>query len=405
VAFFTDTCGKTANADAVAAHDGILQRAVLVEILHVHTLGVLITQLEDVADLDAVADAQRMLAADGTDAAGNRACDVHIFYLAEVALDIEAGVDYDIRKAEEYKNYNVQKDSTLANNEMDNRKVNEYSVFAQAGYSSGAFSILAGTRYSNNELYGHNISSRTTLVYSLDEINSFKLIWGQSFRAPSLFELYFATSSKTVFGNTALDPEKSTAIEFAYLTSFDRFFVQALVYYSTYENKIFRVRRNPASTTDKSTIYVNGSSFEAKGLELEIKYHNENILDFFANYTYTKGNSGDEVNNDGHFNFKYVPQHILSFGTIKKIQSFSASLLMNYLSETSGPKTEISGFITADLGIGYDQKAGGISLSHRLSVKNIFDETILFPEFSRRNLNSVPSGYGRRVMYEVQIQL
>lgn len=320
-------------------------------------------------------------------------------------FNIEAGADYDIRKAIAYENYNVLKDSVLTDNNMANRAVKEYSLFAQANFAVGNFNLLAGTRYSNNELFGNNLSSRATAVYSFDDKNSLKLIWGQSYRAPSLFELYFATSTKTVFGNTALEPEKSNSFEIAYLTSFNRFFIQALLYHATYENKIFRVRRVPGSATDKSTIYVNGSDFKADGLELEVKYQNENLVDFFVNYSYTKGNNGDEINGDGHYNFKYIPQHILSSGLFRKMNSFSISAGINYISEADGPKNEIGSSVTADLNFGYNHNAGKIAVSHNLSAKNIFDKTVLFAEFSRRTLNSVPSGYGRRIVYTVQFQL
>lgn len=320
-------------------------------------------------------------------------------------LNIEGGFDYDIRKGLEYKNYNVQKDSLLAANYMENIKVNEYSFFAQAGYTLNSINFLVGTRYSNNELFGNNLSSRASVVYSFDEKNSVKLIWGQSYRAPSLFELYFRTPTNTVFGNTALNPEKSNSVELSYLTSFDKFFIQALVYHANYQNKIFRTRRLPASLTDKSTIYVNGSTFKADGLELEIKYQNEEFADVFANYSYTKGDNGDEVANNGVYNFKFVPKHVISSGISKRVSSIFMSLVLNYISETDGFKSEISGFVIANVNVGYEHKLGQITLRHNLGAKNIFDENVLFPEFVRGTLNEIPSGYGRRIFYEVQLQM
>ncbi len=56
------------DADAVAAHDGRDFLAVAVEDGGSHGLGVLVAELEDVADLDGLAEAQR-LAADGVELA------------------------------------------------------------------------------------------------------------------------------------------------------------------------------------------------------------------------------------------------------------------------------------------------------------------------------------------------
>lgn len=321
------------------------------------------------------------------------------------SLNIEGGFDYDIRKGLEYKNYNVQKDSLLAANDMENLQVKEYSVFGQVGYTLNSFNFLVGTRYSNNELFGNNLSSRSSLVYSFDEKNSVKLIWGQSYRAPSLFELYFRTPTNTVFGNTSLNPETSNSFELSYLTAFDNFFIQALVYHATYENKIFRTRRLPNSDTDKSTIYVNGSTFKADGLELEVKYQNEKLADVFANYSYTHGDNGDEVNSNGIYNFKFVPQHVLSAGLAKRFSNLFCSMTLNYISETKGYKADISSFVTANMSVGFEHKLSVFTLRHSLSAKNLFDNSILFPEFVRGTLNEIPSGYGRRIFYELQMQM
>lgn len=311
--------------------------------------------------------------------------------------------DYSIRKSYEYKNYNVMKDSTLAENNMKDRKYYEYSIYGSAKYEYSFINMQAGFRYTKNEFFGNNISGRATLVFSLNEKNSFKLIWGQSFRAPALFELYFETPTKTVFGNLNLVPEKNNSIEVAYLTSIDYFFIQALYYHSKYENKIYRDRRDPNSATDKSTIYYNGNPFVADGVEIEIKYQNPKIIDGFIFYTYIKGNKGDEVNNNDHYNFKYVPEHTLTVGLSKELYKFNISAVMNYISEVNGPKAKIKAFTEFNFSLGYSHQISDYKLYHSINVKNASDTNILFPEYTRRNLNEVYSGYGRRIYYELKM--
>ncbi len=125
----------------------------------------------------------------------------------------------------------------------------------------------------------------------------------------------------------------------------------------------------------------------------------------FANYSYTKGDNGDEVANNGVYNFKFVPQHVISSGISKRVSNIFMSLVLNYISETNGFKSEISGFVTANVNVGYEHKLGQITLRHNLAAKNIFDENVLFPEFVRGTLNEIPSGYGRRIFYEIQLQM
>ena len=84
--------GQTAHTDAVAAHDRVLERAVLIDVGHAHALGVLGAQLEDVAHLDAAGGVDALLAADRADAAVIRLGHVDVLHLAHLARDVEADV-------------------------------------------------------------------------------------------------------------------------------------------------------------------------------------------------------------------------------------------------------------------------------------------------------------------------
>ncbi len=53
-----------------------------------------------------------------------------------------------------------------------------------------------------------------------------------STRAPSLFESYFITPDKNVFGSETLEPEKANTLELGYQYAKDKFSIQALAYYS-----------------------------------------------------------------------------------------------------------------------------------------------------------------------------
>jgi len=95
--------------------------------------------------------------------------------------------------------------------------VSEYSGYAQLDWKpSPAWRAVLGSRFTQNELFGENISSRGSLVYTINEKNAIKFIAGQSFRAPSLFELYFITPSQTIFGNENLQPETADTFELGY---------------------------------------------------------------------------------------------------------------------------------------------------------------------------------------------
>lgn len=325
------------------------------------------------------------------------------------AFAFETGFDYEYRNSFEYATYNVLSDATTDANNMADKNLYEYSVVGQLKYSKDPFGFIIGTRYTDNELFGSNVSSRGTLLYALNKRNSLKVIIGQSYRAPSFFELYFTPGSKTVFGNPELEPEKSNSYEIAYLTSFRNLFVQLLGYYATYDDKIFRIRTDierDGVLYRNVNAYSNGNEFSAKGLELEMKYNLPNDMNAFINYNMIDGDSGDEVNNDGHYNFKYVPKNYLSAGLAKNIRDYFFSVLMNMYGETMGPLERIDTQYSFDVNLGYSHKFASTILQHTISAKNLFNEEIMFPEYVRRGgLNAVPDGLRRRIYYTLRIYL
>lgn len=334
---------------------------------------------------------------------------VSALYQATDQLSFQVGTEYAKKKSIKYDNISVQKGIVLEDNYMSGKSIYDFSVFGQADYSFSAFNLLAGVRYNKNELFGGNVSSRATVVYSIDSKNALKFVYGTSYRSPSLFELYFRTSTNTVFGNTKLQPEESTSFELSYITSFGNFFIQTLAYYANYTNKIFRTTGNVilenGTTKTNVSIYQNGSEFSAKGLEVDCKYQLQGNFDLMLNYYFVNGDNGDEVANTSHYNFKYVPKHTLVLGVSKQVGEFSISGLANYIADREAVKTTIGSSVVFDINLGYAHKVNGYSLRHNISAKNVFNKTVLFPEYVSRALNDVPSGYARQIFYSLIFEL
>lgn len=354
-------------------------------------------------------------------------------YQISEAFHFEAGLTYDQRKSIEYKNYNALKDTLVpvkwtsnvdttktvvldGNNGMNDQQVSEFSAFGQLKFIKNKFRALLGSRYTNNELFGDNISSRITLSYAFNERNSLKLIYGESFRSPALFEQYFTYT--TVLGNTELEPEKSKSAELAYLTGVGNFFMQALVYYGIYENKVVR-QRGDAVIFDGTfpvsniPIYQNGNEFTATGVELELKYTNPKVVNAFLNFNYVAGDDGDKDESD-NYNFKYVPEMSAAFGLGKNFgERYGISAVLNYWGETMGPVKEDNGdfmkvdpMMMVDLNLFYKHELGGARIRHSISAKNLLDEDVMYPEYVRRTtLNEISSGFYQTILYTISVTL
>lgn len=321
-------------------------------------------------------------------------------------LNLQGGIDWERRTSQKYDNYNPRKDVVVAENDMRDRHVDGRSAFLQLAYSPTRWRLLAGARYNDDELFGGHLAGRATVVYLLGESSSLKLMGGQSYRVPSLFELYFRTPTNTVYGNTALEPETNDTVELVFTTRHGNLLFEGLVYHARYDNRIYRVRRYPTFVSDPrdtSTIYVNGSRFGANGLELEGRYRLPGNLSAFAAYALVDGDHGDEVAGSDHYNFKYVPKHTFAGGLTKYVGRFWASGVARFQSEIGAPHETIGEQAYFDLTLGFGHRLGHQVLRHTLSVKNVADKQERTPEYVRRVLNEVPSGYGQRIAYLLQV--
>lgn len=358
-------------------------------------------------------------------------------------FDFTVGIDAERRYCIEYKNYNtitqrlethewVEADTILdGNNGMAKLTQNEASFFAQVKAKRNKLTGILGARQTINGVFGNNLSLRASAVYLLNNRNSVKLIYGESFRAPSFFETNFLYP--TVVGNVELKPETGKNLELAYQTSFNSFYIQAVLYSGVYKDKITRQIQtlNINNKPIEVNTYQNGNSFSTQGCELEIKYANPKLATIFVNYNYFTGNKGDafvesrEIDDVAveisHYNNKYAPKHTLSWGVMKEMKWLIVSTNANYTSEVATPHT-----ITYDLlkyipkmegeriphqfiwnaGVQFNHYVGYSEFQHSLSVKNILNTEKLLPEYTRRgSLDRIPSGYGRLMSYSLHIML
>ncbi|MFQ5525771.1 MAG: TonB-dependent receptor plug domain-containing protein [Thermoanaerobaculia bacterium] len=82
------------------------------------------------------------------------------------------------------------------------------AVFAQGLRRFESFTLDAGARYDQSDVYGGRLTPRLGVLLPLGANTSLRASYGEGFRAPSLGELFFQFS-----GNAALEPEESESLE------------------------------------------------------------------------------------------------------------------------------------------------------------------------------------------------
>jgi outer membrane cobalamin receptor len=318
-------------------------------------------------------------------------------YAATKQVNVEVGTDYEYRKTREATSRNRLTGALLDG--FTDKGEQEESVFSQLDWKTGRWRLVGGTRYTNNSLVGGNVSSRGTVGYRITHNDAVKFIAGQSYRSPSLFEMF--TASPNISGNPALKPETSNSVELVYQHAQGGFYMQLGGYSATYDHKIFRQKGTPPPTApnpNAPVFYINGTPFSATGIEAETKYTNQRWGTYFANVDFVSGTSGDlVVEQPGsylNYNFRYVPNYNTKAGVARQWGPVGASGSLDHSGGTDGAFGPVDPWTDVQLNVWFEYPIKGVILRHTLSGRNVLDSNIAFPEYSRRraNVNELPLG-------------
>jgi len=307
-------------------------------------------------------------------------------------LYLEAGAAAEQRKSEEYRNYRVSDGATVSENNMTDRSVWEASLFGQVGYAGERLSALAGTRLTDNERFGLDLSSRSTISYALADTHALKLVVGQAFRAPSLFELYFTSDTGTVLGNLDLDPEQSTSVELTDVLGVGPVLAQTTVYYARYRDIIYR------ELVDEVNVYRNSPTIDAVGVELQLEYR-ASLGRAFASAAYVADLGPQDL--EGAYDIlHFAPPLIGDAGVATAVGPADVDAVVHYRSATDGPDSRVGFAWTVDAGVAHRFQLAGHPAELRLDLRNLTDEIVYFPEYVRRGpVNAIPrDGFGRQIL-------
>jgi outer membrane cobalamin receptor len=330
-------------------------------------------------------------------------------YAAAKQVNVEVGTDYEYRFTRQATSRNRLTDAMLDG--FTDKGDREASLFSQLDWKPGRWRLVGGTRYTNNSLSGGNVSSRGTLGYRITQHDAVKFVAGQSYRSPSLFELFTATPN--ISGNPALKPETSDSVELVYQHAKGGLYTQIGGYWAKYDQKIFRQKGVPpayAPNPAAPVFYINGTPFDSTGIEAETKYTTDRWGTFFANLDFVTGTSGDLVIEQPgsymNYNFRYVPKYTAKGGATRQWGPFGASGSFDHSGGTDGAFGPVNPWTDVQLNVWFEHPAKGVTLRHTLSGRNVLDSDIAFPEYSRRraNVNELPLGAEPGFFYTLGIR-
>ncbi len=224
-------------------------------------------------------------------------------------------------------------------------------------------SINAGLRSDYYSTFGTAISPRIAAIFRSNEKTAIKYTFGQAFRAPNAYEMYYS-DGVSVEANPTLQPETiashSVAIERSLTPTFR---VVAEGFYSKLENLLDQ-RLDPKTGMAQ---YVNMDSASGKGLEFELELR-RNRWRSDLSYTLQRGSNGSTGTTLAN-----SPLHLAKV----KIQAPLRSVLLaaaeiNYISpQTTYLDSRIPDFLATNLTFSTTKPVAGFDVS--ASSYNLFD--------------------------------
>jgi outer membrane receptor for ferrienterochelin and colicins len=246
------------------------------------------------------------------------------------------------------------------------------SSYYWAAHIQDQFSILdnlslnAGVRYDYYQTFGSNVSPRIGLIYHPFEKTTLKLLYGEAFRAPNAFELYYADGGLSQMANPRLNPEKIQTYEFILEQYVKNYRFTASTYYYRI-NDLISLQTDPASGL---SVYRNTGEVESKGAEFEIEGKWAHGIEGRASFSLqqsTDKDTGRMLTNS--------PKQLGKLGLFVPIipQKLSTGLEVQYTGWQRTVKGDVNGgFVTANLTILSRELIKNLEISG--SIYNLLDQ-------------------------------
>lgn len=185
-------------------------------------------------------------------------------------------------------------------NLFDQREGRNFGVFGQAEVRVLTnLTVNAGVRFDHYSTFGDTANPRLALIYAPWERTTFKALYGEAYRAPNAYELYYAYPGQSK-ANPNLQPEEIRTYELVWeqaLAANLRFTASA------YHYDVDNLAAQIIDPGDGLLVFENQSTAQANGLELGFEARFTNGFVARVGYTLQKAEddaTGFELSNSPH---------------------------------------------------------------------------------------------------------
>jgi outer membrane receptor for ferrienterochelin and colicins len=275
------------------------------------------------------------------------------------------GAEYQGNFRQDQKNYDREPYALYLDDRRDGYK---WGLYAQGEIAlHRKLTLNLGVRWDYFDTFGSTTNPRLALIYKPFDKSVFKFMYGEAFRAPNAYELYYSDSGLTAKASNNLDPETIRTYEIVYE---QRMFehLQGTVSGFYYDTKdLITLTTDPA---DDLLVFKNVDRTETIGVEVELRGKWENGLEAWASYSYQ-----DSENKSTDKTLTNSPMHLAKANVI--IPILRERLFAAFETQYTGTRKTLKGnnaddFIVANLTIFGQSLVKGLDLS--ATIYNIFDE-------------------------------
>jgi iron complex outermembrane receptor protein len=224
--------------------------------------------------------------------------------------------------------------------------------------------VNMGLRYDHYQTFGGTTNPRLAAIYNPYPKTTFKFLYGQAFRAPNAYELYYADNI-TQKANPFLKPEKIRTTE---LVAEQQIGKNLQVTISGYRNNIRNLISQQVDGVDGLLVYENVDEVRATGMEIELSGKWDNGVMGRASYSLQDADSrstGDLANSPYHAVKLNVSAPLVRKKLFAAFESSWLSKRLAFRDATAGS------FWLCDLIISSQNLLKGFDVS--LGIYNLFD--------------------------------
>ena len=201
-----------------------------------------------------------------------------------------------------------------------------YDVFIQDEYQVlNSLRFILGIRWNKFRTFESSYTPRGAIIYRPFPKTSLKLLYGQAYRAPSIWESN--ADDGEFIPNSELEPEKITTNEIIWEQQLGNSLFGTISFFDYHVDKLIE-QKDIIIDQDILAQFQNIDKANARGFEIEIKSHYRSNLNGYLNYSF------NDSEDDANARLTNSPKHLVKIGlNLSVLTYFKTAMEMQYESK------------------------------------------------------------------------